>query len=236
MPDGRAGMRASQRFRPGSILSLEARVALSSFAHSSRAEFAILAQTPPTPSILGVFPKEAAGLVTGNPVYEQWSTTYYDGLSQTVDDTFVLNNQTVTLTQHITLPGAAGTETMVDNYTAIPGGVLFQSTATEPNGQTLTETRVDTFEGTHKILHNGSIQRPDGVTITFTGNSVNTGRRTVINNSFHESNGISYTTHEVDVSQGEWDGSATVTTKWSDGSHQVDKSSISGMMLSGTPG
>ena len=155
---------------------------------------------------MSIFPREAASLAAGNPVYERWTTTYYDGLSQTVDETFVLNNQTVTVTQNITLPGSAGTETVVDHYTAIPGGVLFQNTVTEPNGQTQTETRTDTFEGPHKILHNGSIERPDGVTITFTGNSVRHGARTVINNSFHESNGISYTTHEVDISQGVWKG------------------------------
>jgi hypothetical protein len=53
--------------------------------------------------------------------------------------------------------------------------------------------------------------------------------------SFHESNGINYTIHEVDVSQGEWQGSATITTKWPDGSHQVDKSTTSGVMLA-SPG
>ena len=102
-------------------------------------------------------------------------------------------------------------------------------------GQTETETRMDTFEPHGKVLYNGSFERPDGVTVTFTGSSVNHGMRTVVNKSCHESNGISYTTHEVDISQGEWQGSATVTTKWSDGSHQLDKDSVSGVMLSSPP-
>jgi hypothetical protein len=59
--------------------------------------------------------------------------------------------------------------------------------------------------------------------------------RTVVNKSYHESNGISYTTHEVDISQGEWQWSATVTTKWSDGSLQINKDSVSGAMLSSPP-
>ena len=235
MAEGRSGARPSQQFRPGAILSLEGRIALSSFAHPVKAEHAIVAKATPTPSILSVFPREAAGLAAGNPVYERWTTIFYDGLSQTVDETFVLNNQTVTVTENITLPGGEGTESAVDHYTAMPGGVLFQNTFTEPNGQTETETRADSFEGPDKILHNGSIQRPDGVTITFTGSSVQHGTRTVINNSFHESNGISYTTHEVDISQGEWQGSATVTTKWPDGSYQLDKDTVSGVMLSSPP-
>jgi hypothetical protein len=196
---------------------------------------ALVGQQASTPSILSVFPREAPGLAAGNPVYEQWTTTYFDGLSQIMDETYVLNNQTVTLTQNITLAGAAGTETVVDRYTAMPGGVLFQATVTEPNGQTLTESRVDTFPNPHKILHNGTIQRPDGVTIAFTGNSTEHGTKTVINNSFQESNGISYTTHEVDINQGPWEVSATVTTKWLDGSHQVDKQSASGVMLASPP-
>ena len=186
---------------------------------------------------MSVFQREAAaGLAVGHPVYEQWTTVYYDGLTQRLNETFVLNNQTaMTVTQNITLPGSAGTETVVDQYTAMPGAILFQSTVTEPNGQTLTETRMDTFVGTHKILHNGSIQRPDGVTITFTGNSVEHGTKDVINNSYQESNGISYTTHEVDINQSEWQGSATVTTKWLDGSKQVDKSTVAGVLLSSPP-
>ena len=95
---------------------------------------------------MSVFPLEAAGLAAGNPVYERWTTTYYDGLSQTDDETFVLNNQTVTVIEKITLPGSAGTETAVDHFTAVPGGVLFQNTLTEPNGQTETESRIDTPE------------------------------------------------------------------------------------------
>jgi hypothetical protein len=228
-------MRPSRRFRPGANLTLEGRIALSSFAHAMKAEHTIDAQTSPTPSILSVFPLEATGLAAGNPVYERWTTTYYDGLSQTDDETFVLNNQTVTLTEKITLPGAAGTETAVDHFTATPGGVLFQNTFTEPNGQTETETRMDIFEGPHQVIRNGSIERPDGVRVTFTSNSVEHGARNIINSSFHESNGISYTVHEVDISGGEWQSSATVTTKWPDGSHQVDKDSVSGEMLSSPP-
>ena len=236
MAEGRSGLRPSQRFRPAAMLALEGRIALSSFAHSMNAEHAAVTLATPTPSILGAFGREAAaGLAVGHPVYEQLTTTYYDGLAQTANETFVLNNQTVTVTENITLPGAAGTETVVDHYTAMPGAILFQSTVTEPNGQTLTETRTDSFVGTRKILHNGSIQRPDGVTIAFTGNSVEHGTKDVINTSFRESNGISYTTHEVDISQSEWQGSATVTTKWLDGSHQVDKSSFSGVLLSAPP-
>jgi hypothetical protein len=233
--EGRSGMRPSQRFRPGARLSLERRIALSSFGHSMKSEHAIVAQTTPLPPILSIFPREAAGLAAGNPVYERWTTTFYDGLSQTDDETFVLNNQTVTVTEKITLPGTDGTETVVDHYTAIPSGVLYQNTVTEPNGQIETETRTDTFEPPHKILYNGSFERPDGVTITVTGTSVNHGNRTVVNKSYHESNGITYTTHEVDISQGEWQSSATVTTKWPDGSHQLDKDTVSGVMLSSPP-
>ncbi len=158
------------------------------------------------------------------------------GLSQTDAETYVLNNQTVTVGQIVDyLPGAAGTETAVDHFTATAGGVLFQNALTEPNGQTETETRMDTFEGAHKVIRNGSIDRPDGVTVAFTSNSVQHGARAVINASFHESNGISYTIHEVDISDGEWQSSATVTTKWPDGSHQVNKDSVSGEMLSSSP-
>ena len=168
-----------------------------------KAEHAIVARAAPLPPILDVFPREAAGLAAGLPVYEQWTTTYYDGLSQTDDETFVLNNQTVTVTEKITLPGTEGTETVVDHYTAIPGGVFYQNTVTEPNGQIETETRTDTFVPPHKILYSGSFERPDGVTVTFTVNSVNHGNRTVINRSYYESNGITYTVHEVDISQGD---------------------------------
>jgi hypothetical protein len=232
---GRSRMRPSRHFRPGANLPLEGRIALSSFVHPVNAGHAVVAEASPTPAILSVFPREAAGLAAGKPVYERWTTTFYDGLSQTDDETFVLNNQTVTITEHITLPGTAGTETVVDHFTAVPGGVLYQNTVTEPNGQTETETRTDTFEAHGKVLYNGSFERPDGVTVTFTGNSVNRGMRTVVNKSYLESYGISYTTHEVDISQGEWQGSATVTTKWSDGSLQVDKDSVSGVMLSSAP-
>jgi hypothetical protein len=204
--------------------------------HRGKAAHAIVTQTTSFPSILSVFPREAAGLATGHPVYERWTTTYYDGLSQTDVKTFVLiNKQTVTLTEQITLPGAAGTETVVDHYTVIPAGVLYQSRVTEPNGEIATETRTDTFEPPHKILSDGSIERPDGVAITFTGSSVSHGSRTVVNKSFHESNGISYTTHEVVIRQGASQSSATVTTKWSDGSHQFNKSTTSGVMLSAPP-
>jgi hypothetical protein len=227
--------RPSQQFRPGAMLSLEGRIALTSFAHLVNDVHAIVAQTTPTPPILSIFPREAAALAAGNPVYERWTTTYYDGLSQTDDETFVLNNQTVTITENITLPGTEGAETVVDHYTAIPGGVLYQNTVIEPNGQTETETRTDTFEGPHKIVYNGSFERPDGVTVTVTGSSVNHGQRTVINKSYRESNGISYTTHEVDISQGEWQSRATVTTKWPDGSLQIDKDTVSGVMLSSPP-
>ncbi len=233
--EGPTGMRPSQRFRPGAMLSLEGRIALSTFGHAVKAEHALVARATSLPPILSIFPREAAGLAAGNPVYERWTTTYYNGLSQTDDETFVLNNQTLTITENITLAGTAGTETVVDHYTAMAGAVLYQNTVTEPNGQIETETRTDTFEPPHKILHDGSFVRPDGVTITFTGTSVNHGNRTVINNSYHESNGITYTTHEVDISQGEWQASATVTTKWPDGSHQLDKDTVSGVMLSSPP-
>jgi hypothetical protein len=228
-------MRPTQQFRPGADLTLEGRIALSSFAHHVTAESAFVARTAPTPSILSVFPREAPALAAGNPVFEQWTATYYDGLSQTDDETYTLSNQTVTLTEQITLRGAAGTETAVDHFTAIPGGVLFQNTFTEPNGQTATETRVDTFEAQGRVLRHGSIERPDGVTVTFTSTTVQHGTRSVINSSFQESNGISYTVHEVDNSEGEWQSSATVTTKWPDGSHQVNKDSVSGEMLSSRP-
>ena len=228
-------MKPNRRFRPGAILSLEGRIALSSFGHAVAAEHAVVAQTTSNPPILSIFPLEAPTLAAGKPVYERWTTTYYDGLTKTDDETFVLNNQTVTITEHITLPGSEGTETVVDHYTAIQGGVLYQNTLTEPNGQIATETRTDTFVSSHKILHNGSLELPGGITVTFTGSSVRHGERTIINNSYHESNGISYTTHEVDISQGAWQGSSTVTTKWSDGSRQVDKQTTSGVMLSSPP-
>jgi hypothetical protein len=228
-------MRRSQQFRPGANLSLEGRIALSSFAHLAKPEHPLAAETTPAPSILSVFPREAATLAAGNPVYERWTTTFYDGLSQTDNETFVLNNQTVTITENITLPGTDGTETVVDHYTAIQGGVLYQNTVTEPNGQTEAETRTDTFEGRGKILYHGSFERPDGVTVTFKGNSVNHGPRTVINKSYDESNGISYTTHEVDINQSAWQSSATVTTKWRDGSLQIDKDTVSGVQLSSPP-
>ncbi len=228
-------MRRSQQFHPGAMLSLEGRIALSSFAHSASSEHAIVAQTTLTPPILSIFPREAATLAAGNPVYERWTTTLYDGLSQTDNETFVLYNQTVTITENITLPGTDGSETVVDHYTAIQGGVLYQNTATEPNGQTEAETRTDTFKGHGKILYNGSFELPDGVTVTFKGNSVNHGARTVINKSYDESNGISYTTHEVDINQSAWQSSATVTTKWRDGSLQIDKDTVSGVQLSSLP-
>src|SRR5580704_5501349 len=97
-------MRRSQQFRPGAILSLEGRIALISFGHFAKSEHAIAVQTP-APSILSIFPREAATLAAGNPVFERWTTTFYDGLSQTDNETFVLNNQTVTITENITLPG-----------------------------------------------------------------------------------------------------------------------------------
>jgi hypothetical protein len=228
-------MRRSQQFRPGAMLSLEGRIALSSFGHFAKPEHANVAQTTLAPPILSIFPREAAALAAGNPVYERWTTTFYNGLSQTDNETFVLNNQTVTITENITLPGTDGTATEVDHFTAIQGGVLYQNTVTEPNGQTETETRTDTFEGRGKILYHGSFERPDGVTITFKGNSVNHGARTVINKSYDESNGISYTTHEVDIKHGAWQSSATVTTKWRDGSLQIDKDTVSGVPLSSRP-
>jgi hypothetical protein len=170
------------------------RIALSSFGHFAKSEHAIVAQTTLAPPILSIFPREAATLAAGNPVYERWTTTFYDGLSQTDNETFVLNNQTVTITENITLPGTDGTETVVDHFTAIRGGVFYQNTVTEPNGQTEAETRTDTFESPGKILYHGSFERPDGVTVTFKGNSVNHGARTVINISYDESNDISYST------------------------------------------
>ncbi len=228
-------MRGSQQFRPGAILPLEARIALSSFGHFAKPEHAIVARAVGTPNILSVFPREAVTLAAGNPVYERWTTTFYDGLSRTDNETFVLNNQTVTITENTTLPGTEGTETVVDHFTAIQGGVLYQNTVTEPNGQTEAETRTDTFGGPGKILYHGSFERPDDVTVTFNGNSVTHGVRTVINKSFVESNGISYTTHEVDINQGAWQSSATVTTKWRDGSLQIDKDTASGVQLSSRP-
>ena len=161
---------------PWSDVVVRGRIALSSFGHFAKSEHAIVVQTTLAPPILSVFPREAATLAAGNPVYERWTTTFYDGLSQTDNETFVLNNQTVTITENITLPGTDGTETVVDHFTAIQGGVLYQNTVTEPNGQTEAETRTDTFEGPGKILYHGSFERPDGVTVTFTGNSVNHGR------------------------------------------------------------
>jgi hypothetical protein len=234
-PARRSKTRTSQQFRPGAELSLEARIALSSFAHAAGAEHDFLTRTPPTPNILSFFPTAAAGLAAGNPVYEQWTETYYDGLSQTDNETFVLNKQTVTLTDNITLRGAAGTETAVNHFTAIPGGVLFQSTLTEPNGQTETETRTDIAVGTHEIIRNGSFERPDGVTVTFTTTDMQFGARSVLNTKYHESNGLSYTAHEVDINSSPWLSSATVTTKWPDGSHQVNKNTVTGQLLSSPP-
>jgi hypothetical protein len=218
-------------------MCLEGRVVLSSYAHGAEAAHALVSQTAPTPPILASFPLEAPGLASGNPVYERRTIKFFDGFTQTNDQTYTLSGQIVTVTNHITLPGAMGTESAVDHFTAIPGGVLFQDTLTEPNGQTLTETRTDTFDtSTHEILRSGSIQRFDGVTITFTSSTVRHGNRTVVNGSFHESNGISYTTHEVDISHGQGIFSATVTTKWPDGSHQVNKSTGSVVLLAGPQG
>jgi hypothetical protein len=226
--------RSSHQFVPGADLSLEARIALSSFAHSAGAEHAF-SRTPPTPNILAFFPTAAAGLAAGNPVYEQWTAAYYDGLSQTDNETFVRNNQSVTVTENITLRGFAGSESAVDHYTAIPGGVLFQNTFTEPNGQTETETRTDTIVGTHEIIRNGSITRPDGVTVTFATTDIQHGTRSIINTTFRESNGITYSAHEVDINVSPWLSSATVTTKWPDGSHQVNKDTVTGQLLSSPP-
>jgi hypothetical protein len=228
-------MRRSQQFRPGAMLSLEGRIALSSFAHAATSEHAHVASTTPAPSILSIFPREAPILAAGSPVYERWITTFYDGLSQVDYKTFVFNNQTVTITENIVLPGTAGTETVVDHYTAIQGGVLYQNTVTEPNGQTEAETRTDTFQGPGRILHRGSFERPDGVAVAFTGITINQGARIVINNSFDESSGISFNTHEVDLNQSTWQASSTVTTKWRDGSLQIDKAAASGVQLSSLP-
>jgi hypothetical protein len=226
--------RTCHQFLPGTDLSLEGRIALSSFAHAAGAEHDF-SRTPPTPNILSFFPTAAAGLAAGNPVYEQWISTYYDGLSQTDDETMVLHGQTVTVTENITLRGGAGSETAVDHFTAIPGGVLFQNTFTEPNGQTETETRTDMVVGTHEIIRSGSIQRPDGVTVTFTTTDVQNGPRAVLNSTFRESNGLTYTVHEVDINYSPWQSSATVTTKWPDGSHQVNKNTVTGQLLSSPP-
>ena len=229
-------MRRSQQFRPGAIfLSLEGRIALSSFGHFAKSEHAIAVHWRPAPSILSVFPREAATLAAGNPVFERWTTTFYDGLSQTDNETFKLNNQTVTITENITLPGTAGTETAVDRFTAIQGGVLYQNTVTEPNGQTEAETRTDTFERPGKILYHGSFERPDGVTVTFTGNSVNHGGGTVINKSYGESNGTPTRPMKWISIRVPWQTSATVTTKWPDGSLQIDKDTASGVQLSSSP-
>ena len=63
-----------------------------------------------------------------------------------------------------------------DCFTPANTGVLFQNTFTEPNGQTETETRTDNSDSPHKTLHNGSFEAlPDGVTVTFTGDSVEHG-------------------------------------------------------------
>jgi hypothetical protein len=234
-PVRRPSHRRSRQFHPGADLSLEARIALSTFGHHASAAHAQFSRTPATPNILAFFPTAAAGLAAGNQVYEQWSATYYDGLSQTDNETFALKNQTVTVTENITLRGGAGTETAVDHYTAIPGGVLFQNALTLPNGQTVTETRTDTIVGTHEIIRNGSIARPDGVTITFATTAVEQGTKTTANSTFRESNGITYTVHEVDVNYSPFQSSATVTTKWPDGSHQVNKNTVSGQLLSAPP-
>src|ERR1700679_994583 len=116
---GVLSMRRSQQFRPGAMLSLEGRIVLTSFGHFAKSEPAIVAQTTPGPPILSIFPRESATLAAGNPAYERWTTTFYDGLSQTDNETFVLNNQTVTITENITLPGTDGTETVADHYTPI---------------------------------------------------------------------------------------------------------------------
>jgi hypothetical protein len=231
----RAGMRQSQKFRPATVLSLEGRIALSSFAHTAHAERASVAQATPVPPIVGIFPLEAPALAAGNPAYARRTITYYDGLSETDNATFVLNNQTVTVTHSITLPGASGTVSEVDHFTGLSSGVLFQDTVTEPNGQIETETRTDTFKSPHKDVFNGSIERPDGVTITFTGSNVEHGEQTIVNHSYRESNGIFYTTHEVEVNRGQGLLTATVTSKWPDGSHQVDKSTVSVVLLSSRP-
>ena len=87
-----------------------------------------------------------------------------------------------------------------------------------------------------KIFHNGSIERPDGVTITFTGKTLEHGQRSVINTSFQESNGVSYKTHEVDINRGQGLVTSTITTNWADGSLQVDKQSTTAVLLSSPPG
>ncbi len=228
-------MRPSRHFYPSPVFTLEGRLVLSSLAHPAGADHAVAAQTAASPSILNSFPREATALAGGNPVYERWTTTYYDGLTETDNETYVLNNQTVTITRDITLPGTDGTETEVDHYTATNSGVLYQNTITEPNGQTETETRLDSSDSPRKTVYNGSFEQPDGVTVTVTGDSVAHGQKTTINKSFHESNGVSYTTHEVDINHGPWQTSATVTTHWSDGSLQVDKDTVSGVVLSSPP-
>ena len=230
-PVRRSRTRTSQQFHPAALVPLEARIALSTFAHPAQAGHAMFLRTPPTPSILSFFPTAAAGLAAGNQVSEQWTATYYDGTSQIDDQTFVLHNQTVTVTENITLRGAAGSEKAVDRYAAIPGGVMFQNTLTLPNGQTETETRTDIAVGTHEIIRNGSFERPDGVTVTFTTSDVFHGTKAILNSTFHESNGITYTVHEVDVNYSPWQSSATVTTKWPDGSHQVNKNTVTGELL-----
>ena len=228
-------MRSSRQFQPGVVVPLEARINLSAVAHHGMAAHVIVAKTTPSTSILSYFPEEAPALAAGHAVYEQRTTSYYDGLTQTDDETFVFSNQTITVTENITLPGQAGTETAVDHYTATSSGVLFQNSVIEPNGQTETESRTDSFTIPHKVFHNGSIQRPDGVTISFTGKTLEQGQRNIINNTFEESNGISYKTHEVDINRGQGLVSVTVTTNWNDGSLQVDKDSVSTILLPSPP-
>jgi hypothetical protein len=223
-------MRPSRQFRPSALTPLEQRVVLSSTDHVGAVTHTSSNPYPNTP-ILSHFPVEAAALAAGDPVYERWTTTYYDGLTETNDETITLNNQTVTVSKNITLPGTEGTETVVEHYTPTTTGVLFQNSVVEPNGQTETETRTDTPDGSHKTLYDGSYEQPDGVTVNFTGSSVGHGSQNIYNNSFHETNGVTYTTHEVDIHHGPWQTSVTVTTHWGDGSVQVDKSTISGEIV-----
>ena len=68
--EGRSGMRSSRKFHPAVLVPIEERVVPSSFGHATTAGHTVSAPTPPSTSILNSFPREAAALAGGHPVYE----------------------------------------------------------------------------------------------------------------------------------------------------------------------
>ena len=224
-------MKTPRQFRPLAPVALEDRIAPSHVAAAAAAAHQTAGGRSSTPAQVqaagsnATFPMDiAATIAAGQPVYEQTTTRYNDGSTQT-GTTLIVPNNTNQSTQTISVNNLrhnGGTETIDEfSYVALTGNTVQVTTTFLPDGSQETTNETLQAEGNTTLIA-GELKDASGVSM-ISGTSIVRGQVTTTTTTTTDPTGKITKDRLVTVDHGELRNTVTDTTTNPNGTHQVTR-------------